>query len=99
MPRAPSLQCAALCDANDPDCCCDPTAAMPLATVIDDRDFSPQGGFYGYSGSNHSTHVVTFVPPAVTGLPTATNPSYTRTLTYEVCMTANNGERPVGLTD
>jgi hypothetical protein len=87
------VQCASLCDANDAGCCCDPGAVLQLTTTIDDSSYGPQGGFLGYSGSNHSTHSVRFVPPVLTGLPAPGSPgSFTRTLTYEVCMTANNGE-------
>jgi hypothetical protein len=86
-------QCASLCDANDAGCCCDPGAVLQLTTTIDDSSYGPQGGFLGYSGSNHSTHSVRFVPPVLTGLPAPGSPgSFTRTLTYEICMTANNGE-------
>jgi hypothetical protein len=86
------VKCSSLCDANDADCCCEPSAVLSLRTTIDDSSYGPQGSFVGWWGYNHSAHSVRFVPPAVTGLPTGSNPNYTRTLTYEVCMTANNGE-------
>jgi hypothetical protein len=67
---------------------------LPLTTTIDDSSYGLQFSFKGYSGSNHSTHSVRFLPPVVTGLPApGGSGSFTRTLTYEVCMTANNSER------
>jgi hypothetical protein len=90
--RADASQCSSLCDANDVNCCCDPNAVLPLTTIIDDSSYGPQGGFQGYSGTNHSTHSVRFIPPAVTGLPGPGNPGFTRTLTYKICMVANNGD-------
>jgi hypothetical protein len=93
-PHACALQCSSLCDANGPDCCCDPDAVMPLTTTIVDNSYSsPQGNagtFTGFFGYNYSSHVVTFVPPVVTTPPMAEGTNYTRTMTYNVCMTGNN---------
>jgi hypothetical protein len=90
--RVHAPQCAALCDAGGPDCCCDPNAVFPLSTTIVDSNYAPQASFPGYWGYNYSAHTVTFVPPVVTTAPTASYANYTRTMTYQICMTGNNRE-------
>jgi hypothetical protein len=82
---------------GDANCCCDSSAVLPLTTTIVDNSYGPQGGatgFRGYAGSNYSAHSVTFVPPAVTSSPTNGSSNFTRTLTYKVCLIANNREDP-----
>jgi hypothetical protein len=92
----PASQCASLCDMNDLECCCNSNAILQLSTTIVDNVYTAQGsgtrGFAGYWGYNYSSHVVTFIPPVVTTVPTMAGLNYTRTLTYNICMTGNNRE-------
>jgi hypothetical protein len=86
------LQCSSLCDSYDADCCCDADALVATTTTIIDDNYAQQGNFPGYWGYNYSAHSVQFVAAATTLPKPPDSVNYTRTFTYKVCMTANNGE-------